>query len=113
MDDKLIIHIKNNLSEISRVSEILNDFSQQKNLPNEIKKAIDLALDETLNNIINYGYDDHNEHEITIQIFQTETEVVIIIEDDGRPFNPLDVPQPDTESSLEERAIGGIRITSG
>jgi anti-sigma regulatory factor (Ser/Thr protein kinase) len=110
MDDKVIIRIKNNLSEISRISKLLLDFSQQNKVPHKINHALDLALDEILNNIINYGYEDHKEHEILIQISLAAKELVLIIEDDGHPFNPLDVPVPDTESSLNERTVGGLGL---
>jgi serine/threonine-protein kinase RsbW len=32
------------------------------------------------------------------------------VEDDGKPFNPLDAPEPDTNQLLEERPIGGLGI---
>jgi len=32
------------------------------------------------------------------------------VEDDGQPFDPLAVPEPDTAKSLEERTIGGLGI---
>jgi len=110
MDEKLFIRLKNNISEIARVSQLLNDFRLENNLPGEISNAIDLALDEILNNIINYGYDDKNEHEITVQIILSDNTLSMIIEDDGRPFNPLDVPEPNTEDSLEDRTVGGLGL---
>lgn len=110
MDDKMFIRIKNNISEISRVSKEFNTFSSQYNIPKNIKNSVDLALDELLNNIINYGYDDQNEHEIFIQICFSEKRIIIEIEDDGRNFNPLDVPEADTKSPLDDRPIGGLGI---
>jgi len=32
------------------------------------------------------------------------------VEDDGRQFNPLELPEPDLEKKLEERPIGGLGI---
>jgi serine/threonine-protein kinase RsbW len=32
------------------------------------------------------------------------------LEDDGRPFNPVAAPEPDTTKSLEERSLGGLGI---
>jgi serine/threonine-protein kinase RsbW len=37
-------------------------------------------------------------------------EVRAEVQDDGQPFNPLEVPEPDTTKPLEERAIGGLGI---
>ena len=32
------------------------------------------------------------------------------ISDDGKPFNPLEVPPPDTKSPFEKRSPGGLGI---
>jgi serine/threonine-protein kinase RsbW len=37
-------------------------------------------------------------------------EVRVEVEDDGRPFNPLEAPDADTTSPLEERPIGALGI---
>jgi anti-sigma regulatory factor (Ser/Thr protein kinase) len=79
-------------------------------LPDKIRHALDLALDEVLNNIINYGYDDKNKHDIKIEINVSKYHIILKIEDDGQRFNPLEVPGADTKSSLEERPIGGLGI---
>ena len=110
MDKKLFIRLKNYFSEIARVSQLCNDFCKKNNLSKEINRAIDLALDEILNNIMKYGYDDNNEHEIAVKLLLSDNTLSMIIEDDGRPFNPLDVPEPDTEASLEDRTVGGLGL---
>jgi anti-sigma regulatory factor (Ser/Thr protein kinase) len=110
MDEKMFILIKNHISEISNVSKEFNAFGSQYAIPKNIKNSVDLALDELLNNIISYGYDDQNEHEISIQISFSEKCIIIEIEDDGRNFNPLEVPEVDTRSSLKDRPVGGLGI---
>jgi anti-sigma regulatory factor (Ser/Thr protein kinase) len=36
--------------------------------------------------------------------------LVLMIEDDGIPFNPFQVEEPDVELTVEERGIGGLGI---
>lgn len=110
MDDKMIIRINNEISEITKVSQIFKNFSAQHQFSKKITHVFDLALDEILNNIITYGYEDNTEHKIDIDIHLSETQLIVEIEDDGCEFNPLDAPEPDTASSLEERRIGGLGI---
>ncbi len=71
---------------------------------------VNLVLEEILTNIIAYGYADSDEHYISIGIFLAEGELVIQVADDGRPFNPLEAPEPDLESPLEERPVGGLGL---
>jgi serine/threonine-protein kinase RsbW len=34
----------------------------------------------------------------------------VTVTDDGHPFNPLDLPEPDTSLPMEDRPIGGLGI---
>jgi serine/threonine-protein kinase RsbW len=70
----------------------------------------ELALEEILANIISYGYADDREHEITVSLDAQPGEVRVDVEDDGRPFNPLESPEPYTGDSLEDRPVGGLGI---
>ena len=110
MDDKLVIRIKNDLSEINKVSRAFMKFSTQYHLSKNISNSIDLALDEILNNIISYGYNDQNSHFIDIQIHISNTQLELTIEDDGLEFNPLEFSEADTKSLIEDRSIGGLGI---
>ena len=110
MDEKLFIRIKNRISEIAHVSQQLKHYARRHQLPQKAVNKIDLALDEILNNVINYSYDDLDEHEIQVQIMLQNDQIIITVRDDGRKFNPLDVPSDDTISPLQERPIGGLGI---
>jgi len=110
MDEKLFIRIKNQISEITRVSLLFNNFITEHQIPRNIGNALDLALDEILNNIINYGFENETDHKIEISINLLDDQFIVTVEDDGRKFNPLDVPEADTESSIGERPVGGLGI---
>jgi len=40
----------------------------------------------------------------------SHTDFVVEVSDNGKPFNPLDHPEPDLNQPLEERPIGGLGI---
>ena len=71
---------------------------------------VSLVMEELITNSIKYGYGDTNEHIITIELEIANAAITIAVEDDGRPFNPLQAPQPDISSSLEDRETGGLGI---
>jgi hypothetical protein len=52
------IRIDNNLSEISRVADMVDDFAARHQFADAVIFALNVALDEILNNIISYGYED-------------------------------------------------------
>lgn len=110
MDNQLIIRIKNDLSELEKIVQQFDDFSRQNRLPVKIKNAVDLVIDEIINNVITYGYNDEEEHYIDIRIFIKDEMLNLQIEDDARKFNPLSYTEPDTKNSIEEREIGGLGL---
>lgn len=80
------------------------DFSSKK------LNQIQIASEEALVNIINYAYpDEDGSVEIVYNIEDGES-LVIQITDWGIPFDPLSLPDPDTEAPLEERAVGGLGV---
>ena len=106
----LSITIKNELGELEKVNQALAQFSEHHQLSAHVNNAISLALDEIITNIVEYGYQDQEEHLIELRFSLEEGQLTLAIEDDGVPFDPLDSESPDTNSSLEERPVGGLGI---
>jgi len=110
MNDSVTIQLKNNLRELERLSQVMNEFGEANHLSPKVLYALNLSLDEILTNVIYYGYDDTNEHHIIIRISLKDEELTAAVEDDGRPFNPLEAAKPDLAKPLEERQVGGLGI---
>ena len=110
MNDTVTFQLKNTLSELEKLNQVVDKFEEKNHLDPNDAYALHLSLDEVLTNIISYGYDDLNEHLITICILLRDKELVAEVEDDGNPFNPLNVPKPDLKQPIEERPVGGLGI---
>lgn len=100
----------NRLDEIARMQEAVEELGPALGLPPQTVFAITLSLEEVLTNIITYGYERAGEHTIRVRFRRDGGPVVIEVEDDGRPFNPLDRDPPDTTASVDEREVGGLGI---
>jgi len=100
----------NQRTEIERVVEFAERFGEEHQFPAELVMTMHLVLDELVANIINHGYDDTAEHQIHVTLGADGSELTIRVEDDGRPFDPLQVPPPDLDLPLEERPVGGLGI---
>jgi sigma-B regulation protein RsbU (phosphoserine phosphatase) len=73
--------------------------------------TLDMALDDLLNNVVQYAFPhDQTEHRIVVEGDVRDGSVVLIITDDGIPFNPLTAPPPDLSLVLHERELGGLGI---
>jgi phosphoserine phosphatase RsbU/P len=110
MREALEVKLTNKLSELDRLNQTLAEFGWQQGLATNVMRDLKLALEEILTNIISYGYTDNREHEIKVRLSVQPGEINAEVEDDGRPFNPLEAQAPDTTQRLEERNIGGLGI---
>ena len=112
IDSSIISSIKiiNDFKQITNTVEWFEAFAMENNMPFSIVQKINIAFDELLNNIISYGYKDQDVHEIDIEIELRGERLIIIICDDGIPFNPFKKDPPDTMLNIEERMIGGLGI---
>ena len=114
MRGPVTITLKNDLAELERVGVAVEAFGARHSLSTAAIFDVHLALDEILTNIVSYGYDDDQPHEITVRLdiedAQSPPRIVVEVEDDGRAFNPLEAAPPDVSAPVEERPIGGLGI---
>jgi anti-sigma regulatory factor (Ser/Thr protein kinase) len=114
MGPQLTIVLKNDLAELERVSALLEEFGRQQGVPSTTLFELHLALDELLTNVVSYGYDDSAVHEIVVRLAAGPPRaarcIEVTVEDDARPFNPLEALAPDVEAPVAERPIGGLGI---
>jgi len=106
-DQQFRIVLNNDVSEIERLGRELEAFGASCGLSAKSVFELNLILEEIVANVISYAYVDDRSHEILIQAALAQGTVVIEVEDDGRPFNPLQVPPPDFCCPLEEMPVGG------
>ena len=102
--------LKNDLCELNRLKAEVHELGKALNASDDVIGELNLALEEVISNIIFYGYNDSEEHQINIEICHQNKSLLLTIKDDGLPFNPLEIPAPDLESPFEERDIGGLGI---
>lgn len=108
--DLVTIKIPNELKAIEQVIEKVKEFAKDKTIPEGVIQKLSIAFDDLLNNIISYGYQDDEVHEITVVVDYAGDELAVTIKDDGIPFNPFTGDDPDTSLSLDDREIGGLGI---
>jgi anti-sigma regulatory factor (Ser/Thr protein kinase) len=106
----LSISLVNHRSEVERLTRLVEQFGETNGLAADDVHGINLLLDEVVINIIAHGYDDECEHPILVTLLLENGVLAIRVEDDGRPFNPLDAPAPNLDLPIEERPIGGLGI---
>lgn len=110
MTASISVTLVNELSEVERLSRLIEAFGEAEGLEAESVFKLTLALDEVITNIVRYAHDDGQQHPIFVRLALDEHVLTAEVEDDGRPFNPLDVPAPDIGACLDDRPIGRLGI---
>ena len=108
--DRLSIRLANHLSEIPRIAKAVETFCGRYGIAASAIFAINVSLEELLGNTMTYGYTDDLCHQIAVEIWRDDADLVIDIADDAKPFDPTRVAPPDLSLSLAERPVGGLGI---
>ncbi len=100
----------NQLPELTNMSAMVEEFCERNTLPSSLAYQVTLVLDELLTNLVNNGYDDDREHTIDVTINLYSGLLEIIMADDGVGFDPFNVDEPDLQSDVEDRPVGGLGL---
>jgi len=99
-----------NFGSLEGISEFIVKKAQKAGFsPNDVY-AIQTAVDEACSNIIDHAYGGENKGEIFIKVTETKENLKIVLRDQGEPFDPENVPEPDLTSALEHRKERGLGI---
>lgn len=110
MDNKRSITLENNIEELRRISNFLEECAEAWSLSMPLTMSLNLVLEEAFTNIVQYGYNDKGKREIELLLEKKGQEVMITLIDDGQFFDPTAQEDPDTGLAVEDRPIGGLGI---
>ena len=72
--------------------------------------AVELSTDEACSNIIEHAYASTAAGDIECTCASDDQILTIVLRDHGCPFDIMSIPQPDMETILEERRVGGLGV---
>lgn len=104
------LDLPSDLAELPRLVELTQACRDRFGIPDAVVQQLDLALEEIVTNVISYAHTDGAKHVIHVSIDVDGRQLTATVEDDGRAFNPLDVPAPDVSAPIEDRQVGGLGI---
>ena len=105
-----ILVIENDISEISKLAVFIDELSEEMNLTPELIFNLNLVLEEAVSNVMLYAYGEEKHKEISLMANMSDGNLVFVLTDSGKEFDPTKVPDADITLSAEEREIGGLGI---
>ena len=101
--------LRNEFDELKRLATWIEDAVQRYSLSPATSFAVQLCLDEAAANIVTHGKDEKASR-IVVTLQRQQDEFVVLIEDDGPPFNPTGIAPLQPGSALETAKIGGLGV---
>ena len=97
-----------NFQNLDEIREFVGEISRQVGFSEKEIYSIQLAADEASTNIIEHAYAGIENGKIQIDCSTEGDELKIVMHDNGKPFDPSSVPEPNVKADLSERKIGGL-----
>jgi len=107
---KYILTLKNDLADLEKLHSFVEEIQQSRFASKKCLFETNLALEEIFSNVLSYGFSNHADHFIKITITTVHGVFNIRVEDDGKPFNPLEAKEPTLQYDIENCALGGLGI---
>ena len=101
--------LRNDLAELQRLAGWIEGWAQ-RGVSADVSFAVQLCLEEAVANVIMYAGAKDSRLEIAVEVERSGTTLVARIEDNGRHFDPTQVPPRSVASSLDEASVGDVGI---
>jgi len=104
-------HLPGLPESLSQFRNFVLSHARAAGLPEAIQEKIDLVMEEVLLNVFHYAFEGAPVAPVAVGCGMVpDSGFLLRVIDAGRPFNPLEMPSPDTTLGIGEREIGGLGI---
>ena len=104
------ITIKNQISELERVNQFVEEIGEELGLDMELQMNLNLVMEEMVSNVIFYAYPEGKHEEIELVAESDGKELTFVLSDKGKEFDPTLKEDADPNVNPMERDIGGMGI---
>ena len=109
MDPLFELTIGSEIEEIPKISALLDECMHTYGFGEEEILDTQLAVEEAVTNVIVHGYKKLG-GEIIVSCQISPDRIKVQITDAAPRFDPLTVPEPELDGSIEDRDVGGLGV---
>ena len=103
-----IITLDADFDNLDEIRDFVGEAASQVGFSDKEIYSIQLAADEASSNIIEHAYAGVQGGKIEIECIIFDGGLKIVMQDQGKSFNPSSIPEPNVKADLSERKIGGL-----
>ncbi len=97
-------------AELAKLEPFTAQFAERAGLGPKDLFALQIVVEELVTNVIHHGGVPAGKPAATVELAVDSGDLVIVVTDCGREYNPLLRNDPDTSLPAELRSIGGLGI---
>ena len=106
----LRLTISNQLADLRRMGFALAEFLDDEGVSKSTAHRVKLVVEELVVNVIQHAFDDGAPHAILLDVRTDPQGVAIMVEDDGKRFDPTIAAAPPLKELLESGKSGGLGV---
>ena len=104
------IKIKNQVEELERVNQFVEEIGEELGLDMELQMNLNLVMEEMVSNIIFYAYPEGKPEDIELTAEYNGKELIFVLSDHGKEFDPTAKEDANPDVNPIDREIGGMGI---
>ncbi|MFG1348156.1 ATP-binding protein [Xanthobacter autotrophicus] len=103
------LHVDARIDDITKATGWLGALAEDEGWSPATRFALELSLEEALTNVVSYGFQGSAAVPlIRIECYRLpEGRVAVCLIDNGMPFDPTTIAEPEVPASIEDAKIGG------
>lgn len=95
---------------LDKIREFVVQAARQAGFDESATYAVELSVDEACTNIIEHAYGGEGRGDLDCSVEITDQDLIIVLHDQGEPFNPDAIPIPNHSVPLEELKPRGVGL---
>ncbi|MGE5465265.1 MAG: ATP-binding protein [Betaproteobacteria bacterium] len=109
MTERYEIEVEGTMRSLQIIQHFVEAMLKRLDIVDPPAYDIRLAVDEIATNIVRHAYRE-KPGRIWVMCYRLGDEFIVIMKDEGRPFDPTTMPPPDLTAGLDKRNVGGLGI---
>ena len=104
------LHVPSSTENLVLIRDFVSSIAVRAGLDESEVGKLTLAVDEACANVIEHAYRHDATKEVTVKAIVDDEALRIHVVDTGQGFDPMSVPQPDLQTLVAERRLGGLGL---
>ena len=106
-----VLHLGPDPADLDRLYPWLEAAAAARNLPQAVRFGMHVAAEEAVANAARHAFAPDAPGEIAVRLCDLPDAAALVVEDTGRPFDPVAAPARERPASLRDARPGGLGLT--